>query len=117
MIAALKRLAIRLLCRNKFDQSRRLPIDSSKVFLDFKDESGIPANLPSPRELRVLALHLEQTMPPTEALSLAQAKRYELIHELAGYHDAIASIRNVADVLEEAERTAQDEAQILPRAE
>lgn len=69
-------------------------------------DSDLPAGLPSPRELRVLAAYLTEALPAGEALALARRKDYPLIHELAGYHDAIASIQAVADELDALEAEA-----------
>lgn len=84
-------------------QSRRVPIP--RIYRD--EATGLPVGLPSPTELRILAAHLAESLPAVEALDLARRKEYPLIHELAGYHDALDSIRGIADTLEQAELEAQ----------
>jgi hypothetical protein len=75
--------------------------------LDYPDDSGLPAGLPSPESIRRLAAHLALQCPVDEALSLAHRKEYPLIHELAGFHDAVQTLQAIADQLDAAEREAQ----------
>ncbi|PPE71470.1 hypothetical protein IS481_12030 [Caldimonas thermodepolymerans] len=75
--------------------------------MDYPDDSGLPSGLPAPSALRILAAHLAAQLPTEEALSLVKRKEYPLIHELAGYHEAVDAINAIAEQLEEAAREAQ----------
>lgn len=73
-----------------------------------RSDSDLPAGLPSPTELRTLAQHLDDQMPAAEALGLVKRKEYPLIHELAGFHEAIDAIRALADELDALEAEARE---------
>jgi hypothetical protein len=75
--------------------------------VDYPDDSGLPAGLPSPESIRRLAAHLARQLPAEDALALARRKEYPLIHELSGYHDAVAALEDIADQLDDSERVAQ----------
>lgn len=86
----------------------KLPVNKRRpIALDYPDASGLPANLPSPESIRRLAAHLAREVPVDDALSLVRRKEYPLIHELSGYHDAVAALHDIADQLDDAERDAQ----------
>jgi hypothetical protein len=86
----------------------KLPVNKRRpIALDYPDDSGLPANLPSPESIRRLAAHLAREVPVDDALALVRRKEYPLIHELSGYHDAVAALHDIADQLDDAERDSQ----------
>lgn len=74
------------------------------------EEGELPANLPGSQEIRQLADYLAALVPADSALSLVRAKDYTAAHELSGYHEAIQTLRDIADNVDAANEEAQAQA-------
>jgi hypothetical protein len=76
-----------------------------------ENPDGLPPGLPGSAEIRRLADVLAYQYPLDSVHPLIQAKDYTACHELAGFHEAITTLRDIADnvdaVNEEATKAAQ----------
>lgn len=87
-----------------------IPIKTLSVF----EEGKLPVDLPDSGGLRLTADYLEFLIPAADALALVRARDYTAAHELAGVHEAIQTIRDIADQLDDLNRdTAIQESQGL----
>lgn len=76
-----------------------------------EDPDGLPPGLPGSAEIRRIADVLAHQCPVDAVHALIQAKDYTACHELAGFHEAIQTLRDIADnvdaVNDEATKAAQ----------
>lgn len=89
-----------------------IPYDSRSSLEKWMEQpDGLPPGLPGSAEIRRLADVLAVQCPLESVHSLIQVKDYTACHELAGFHEAIQSLRDLADNVdaanEEAEKAAQ----------
>lgn len=87
-------------------QGRGDPISLRLLGSQGEDEGDIPANCPSPTDLRTVGSWLARQYPLESLLDLIRSKDYTAAHELTGAHDAIQAIFQLADDLDEAQRDA-----------
>lgn len=68
------------------------------------DDSKLPSDFPDSESLRLVADYLDFLTPAEDALALTRAREYTAAHELAGVHEAINTIRQWADDMDEINR-------------
>lgn len=73
-------------------------------------EGGLPGGLPGSQEIRVLASYLAALVPADSSMPLIRSKDYTGAHELCGYHEAIQTLRDIADNVDAANEEAQAQA-------
>lgn len=93
--------------RNKHTQ-----YDAGPISIKRYQEGALPDDLPDTAGLRATADYLEHLLPASDALALVRARDYTGAHELAGIHEAISTIRQWADEMDEINR--QQEATQAP---